>query len=112
MPRPHYHLRLIAATLFAMCLFAFTATLRVDQKLLQATAAGTTYYISSDGNDANAGTSPQAPWQSIANVNTQTVGPLDIILFNRNDEFSGLLKITVKQVSASVTVGDYTPKHR
>lgn len=111
MIKKEYHLRLIALTLFAMCLFVFTSTLTVDHRLLQATAAGTMYYISSNGNDANAGTSPDAPWQSIANIHSQSIGPRDTILFSTRDDFSGLLKINTQEtVSPSVTIGDYTPK--
>ena len=54
--------------------------------LLGGAAQATTYYVSSSqGNDANAGTSASAPWQTLAHVNAQTFNPGDTILFNRGD---------------------------
>src|SRR5580692_4299129 len=47
---------------------------------------GTTYYVSSSqGSDANVGTSVGAPWQTIGHVNAQTFNPGDSILFKRGD---------------------------
>jgi hypothetical protein len=111
MPKSNYHLRFVAATLFAMCLFVFTSTIHVGQDLLASAArATTTYYISSTGNDANPGTSSDAPWQSIANIQS-IVRPGDTILFNQTDDFSGLLKITAsEEVGSSVTFDYYTAK--
>lgn len=55
-----------------------------------AEAPGTTYYISaSGGNDANNGTSPSTPWQSIDKVNATTFQPGDQILFKARDEWHG-----------------------
>jgi hypothetical protein len=49
-------------------------------------AMATTYYVSSSlGNDANAGTSSSAPWQTLAHVNAQTFNPGDSILLHRGD---------------------------
>jgi hypothetical protein len=54
--------------------------------LLSRMAAGTTYYVSSSqGNDANSGTSAGAAWQTIAHVNAQTFQAGDSILFRRGD---------------------------
>jgi hypothetical protein len=53
---------------------------------LSGVAAGTTYYVSSSqGNDANSGTSATAAWQTIAHVNAQTFQPGDSVLFRRGD---------------------------
>ncbi|MFT4204162.1 MAG: right-handed parallel beta-helix repeat-containing protein [Chitinophagaceae bacterium] len=41
---------------------------------------GTTYYVSPDGNDSNAGTDSAAPWQSLAKVNSMTFAPGDRLL--------------------------------
>jgi hypothetical protein len=55
-------------------------------------ASATTYYVSSSlGNDANAGTSSAAPWQTLAHVNEQTFQPGDSILFRRGDVWNGSL---------------------
>jgi len=49
-------------------------------------ASATTYYVSSStGNDASAGTSSGAAWQTVAKVNGQTFLPGDSILFKRGD---------------------------
>jgi hypothetical protein len=49
-------------------------------------AWGATYYVSSSqGNDANSGTSSATAWQTIAHVNAQTFQPGDSILFRRGD---------------------------
>jgi hypothetical protein len=53
---------------------------------LGARLSATTYYVSSStGNDANAGTSSGAAWQTIAHVNGQTFLAGDSILFKRGD---------------------------
>lgn len=48
-----------------------------------------TYYVSTTGNDANSGTSPLSPWQTIAKVNATTLAAGDVVLFNRGQTFSG-----------------------
>jgi len=49
-------------------------------------AGATTYYVSSStGNDANAGISSAAAWQTIAKVNSQTFAAGDSILLKRGD---------------------------
>ena len=55
--------------------------------------AATTYYVNSvGGNDANAGTSTGAPWQSLAKVNSiAAFNPSDQILFARGRTWSGQL---------------------
>jgi len=51
--------------------------------------AGTTYYISSSGNDANNGTSPSTPWKTPNRVTQATFQAGDNILFKRGDVFQG-----------------------
>jgi hypothetical protein len=48
-----------------------------------------TYYISSTGNDANTGTSPSQAWKSISKINSQTLPPGTIILFEGGSMFYG-----------------------
>ena len=62
-------------------------------------ANATVYYVSSSGNDSNAGTSSNAPWKSLSKVNSFTFKPGDQILFNRGDEWTGT--ITVKSAGSS-----------
>ena len=52
-------------------------------------ASATDYYISVAGNDANSGTTPQAPWRSFARVNALTVRAGDRILLRGGDTIDG-----------------------
>jgi hypothetical protein len=53
---------------------------------LAGVARATTYYVSSSqGNDANSGTSAATPWKTIAQVNGQTFLPGDSVLLRRGD---------------------------
>lgn len=67
--------------------------------LLFSYSNATIYYVSSSGNDANSGTSPDLPWKTLAKVNSFTPTPGDQILFKRGDEWSG--SITVKTSGTS-----------
>ena len=58
-----------------------------------ATAAGTAYYVSADGSDANDGTSPQSAWQTLDMVNAAALQPGDSVSFRRGDVFSGGLVV-------------------
>lgn len=54
----------------------------------QTIAVATTYYVSSSNpnrSDSNPGTDPNAPWESIARVNSATLQPGDTIRFQRGD---------------------------
>ena len=57
------------------------------------TANATNYYISSSGNDANAGTSINAPWKTINKVNSffGSIAAGDSILFKRGETFYGAI---------------------
>ncbi len=55
--------------------------------------AQTTYYVANSGNDANAGQSPDAPFLTLAKINTLTLRPGDAVLFRRGDTFRGTLTI-------------------
>ncbi|WP_430810881.1 MULTISPECIES: T9SS type A sorting domain-containing protein [unclassified Carboxylicivirga] len=53
------------------------------------------YYVSSSsGNDTNAGTSPEAPWASLARASDQLLNPGDSVLFKSGDTFIGQLQIS------------------
>lgn len=58
---------------------------------LQTAALGTTYFVSSSGNDAASGTAPRSAWRSIARVNAQTFVPGDKVRFRGTETFSGNL---------------------
>lgn len=52
----------------------------------------TNYYVSSSGNDANAGTSTSTSWRTIARVNFQSYSFGDSILFKRGDTWNEVLR--------------------
>ncbi len=53
----------------------------------------TTYYVAADGNDANNGQAVNAPFQTVAKINTLSLQPGDQVLFRRNDTFRGSLQL-------------------
>src|SRR6187402_2773688 len=58
-------------------------------------AGGATYYLDADsGSDANAGTSPQAPWRTLARANGRRLGPGDRVLLAGGRTFRGTLELT------------------
>lgn len=70
--------------------------------------SGTTYYVSSSGNDGANGTSPSTPWATLNKVNGFPFSAGDNILFNRGNTFYGTLKISSSGTSASrITFGAY-----
>jgi hypothetical protein len=74
----------------------------------RAALAGTTYYVSTSGSDANNGTSQSTPWKTIAKVNAATLTAGSSVLFNGGQTFSGSLTITASGTSASwITVSSY-----
>ena len=73
------------------------------------TADARNYYISNSGNDANSGTDPSAPWQTLNKVNLfKSFVPGDNILFNRGDTFYGSITISNSGTSGNpITFGAY-----
>jgi parallel beta-helix repeat protein len=59
------------------------------------------YYVSATGNDSNSGTSINAPWQTLAKVNSLTPNPGDQILFRRGDTWTGTIIIRASGTFAS-----------
>lgn len=73
-------------------------------------AKATNYYVASNGNDANNGTSTSSPWKSLNKVNSSfsTLNPGDNILFNRGDVFYGSLIVNKSGTAGSpITIGAY-----
>ena len=73
-------------------------------------AAAATYYVSSAGNDARAGTSSSTAWRTIGRVNNHTFAPGDQILFQGGKTFTGNLYFDAADAgtaSAPVTVSSY-----
>lgn len=54
----------------------------------------TNYYLSNSGNDANNGTTPSSPWQTINHLNTAGLQPGDSVLFQSANVFHGQVIVT------------------
>ena len=63
--------------------------------ILVFTVQSENYYISSQGNDSNSGTSNLVAWKSITKLNSSILQPGDSVLFRRGDTFNG--EIVVRQ---------------
>ena len=77
---------------------------------LQVSAQAADYYVSPNGSDGNAGTSPSRPWKTIAKVNSWDFKPGDRILFQGGQSFAGNLVFTAADAGTSakpVTVSAY-----
>ncbi|MGR6974025.1 choice-of-anchor Q domain-containing protein [Streptomyces cynarae] len=79
------------ATAAALCVLAVVLASIVLIPAQRTYAAGTTYYVSTSGNDSNAGTSTSAPWRSLTKVNSTTFQPGDVIRFEAGDSWTGQL---------------------
>ncbi|MFT3680252.1 MAG: hypothetical protein QM791_08250 [Ferruginibacter sp.] len=78
--------------------------------LLCYSASATNYYVSSTGNDANAGTSPTAPWKTISKVNSSfsSIAAGDSVLFKRGETFYGqLLPNKSGTATSKITISAY-----
>lgn len=62
-----------------------------------------TFYVANSGSDANNGTAPTSPWQTIAKVNSTTLHAGDVVLFNRGD----IWREQLTNSAASVTYSAY-----
>jgi hypothetical protein len=73
------------------------------------TSSGTAYYVDSlNGSDANAGTSPTAPWKSLSKANSAPLAAGDRLLLKRGSVWTGTLRIAASGTSsAAITVGAY-----
>jgi parallel beta-helix repeat protein len=78
--------RLLSGCLIVGMVFAQIGTLPLKVSAAD-TNDGHTYYVSNDGNDGLAGTSPETAWKSLDKVNAQTFSPGDQILFKRGDKW-------------------------
>lgn len=70
----------------------------------------TTYYVAASGSDANNGTSPSMPWQTLNKVNSffSSLKAGDNVLFNRGDIFYGTLTVNKSGTTGSpITIGAY-----
>jgi parallel beta-helix repeat protein len=82
--------------IFWLILFAFKAN-------------ATNYYLSNSGNDANSGTDPSAPWQTLSKLNSfKNLKPGDNVLFKRGDTFYGSITVSNSGTAGNpITYGAY-----
>jgi hypothetical protein len=86
------------------------AACRLQIELLEDRCLPSTYYVSSQGNDQNPGTSLDAPWQTIGKVDSATFQPGDSVLFQGGQTFAGSLTVGRQDSRTSnspVTFGSY-----
>ncbi len=71
--------------------------------------SGTTFFVSSSqGDDANSGTSPEQAWQTLEMVSNSSFEPGDRILFRAGDEFIGQLVVNSSGAEgAPIVFGKY-----
>jgi len=79
------------STAAVLCVLAVVIASIVLIPAQRAFAAGTTYYVSTNGSDSNAGTTSSAPWRSLTKVNSTTFQPGDTIRFEAGDSWTGQL---------------------
>src|SRR5690348_6855407 len=71
-------------------------------------ASAATFYVDPTGSDANPGTSPLAPWQSVARINSRVLAPGDTVLFRAGRVFNAMVSIQGGGTAAApITVGSY-----
>ena len=71
-------------------------------------AGGATYYVSPAGSDSNPGTI-DAPWRTVARVNSAPLAPGDTVLFRGGASFTGtpLMPSASGSATAPITFGSY-----
>jgi hypothetical protein len=70
-------------------------------------ARATDYYVATNGSDSNEGTSPAAPWRTIARVNRHKFQPGDRVLLRRGDAWREQLVPSSGSEKGCVTYGAY-----
>jgi hypothetical protein len=63
--------------------------------------SGRNYYLSSDGDDAASGTSPEQPWRTLARIGQAPLQPGDRILLRAGDSFAGQLVLGASGASGA-----------
>lgn len=73
-------------------------------------AAGAVYYVSTDGDDAAAGTTPDAAWRSIEKINHYSFEPGSRVVFAGGQTFTGQLRLSRDDVGTParpIVIGSY-----
>ncbi len=68
---------------------------------------GTAYYVSTSGNDANDGKSPETAWQTLSKVSTHTYNKGDVVYFKRGDIFRIPADEDVLRITKGVSYSAY-----
>jgi hypothetical protein len=66
-------------------------------------ATATDYYVSPSGSDTADGTLPGSAWQTVARVNDQDLDPIDRVLFEGGETFSGNLLLNASDSGTSAS---------
>ncbi len=83
---------LLAMIIIAAGMAPISTTMTANAETLEFAATGTVYYVNAiDGNDMNAGTTPETAWQTLYKVNDTEFQPGDAILFQAGGAWSGML---------------------
>jgi len=85
----------------------YTLMLLTLSLILAAPLWATTYYVSSQGTDANDGTSPDKPWLTLDKVNAAVLTAGDSVLFRCGDSWRGQLRAQSGNETAPITYGAY-----
>ncbi len=73
-----------------------------------ASATGTTYFLSADGNDDNDGTSAESPWESLLKLNGTVLAAGDSVSFRRGDTWTGSVVVNQSGTAdAAITLNGY-----
>jgi hypothetical protein len=83
----------IAAGLVAASKLVSLDTLLSHASSFHPSATAVTYYVSPNGNDKSAGTSPSHPWRTLARASVAKLQPGDSLLLQGNHVFTGVLQI-------------------
>lgn len=97
-------------TLFALVVFSLTVFVSFQKEI-----PGTTYYISTSGNDANSGLKPGKAWKSIEKVNEILFKPGDRILFRCGDKWEGSTGLRPQGNGSEkmpIVIGSYGEGHK
>ena len=90
----------------SLCAFTRCFTFTLLSLACQLAWGQTTYYVATNGTDANDGRSMASPFQSLAKVNTLTLRAGDAVLLRRGDTFRGTLSIKQSGSAGSPIVVD------
>lgn len=83
-------------------------TFAVFSLALAAPAFAATYYVNPTGSDANDGSDPSSPWQTVAKVNATALAPGSSVLFARGGEWrESLAPIVSGTAAAPIAFADY-----